>query len=165
MYQKKVLPSARMDGWVGWKKVLVTGWGRRLPWEVIRVHCKHLTWLPTHTTSRCKLMKHRVVEMVWELPEREPDPVSTWPERLEGSYYDHLGITKQAHEKDIKGAFRKLSMLVHPDKNPTLNEKAKRLFQQVLEAYECLIDPQQRWIYDQSLMPPHTTWWDSRNHW
>ena len=38
-------------------------------WEVIRVHRKHLTWLPTHTTSRCKLMKHRVVEMVWELPE------------------------------------------------------------------------------------------------
>ncbi|KAF3353582.1 Ankyrin repeat domain-containing protein 11 [Verticillium dahliae VDG1] len=62
-------------------------------------------------------------------------------------YYNLLGIDKQASDREIKSAYRKLSKKYHPDKNPG-DETAKEKFVQVSEAYEALIDPEQRRIYD-----------------
>lgn len=63
------------------------------------------------------------------------------------SYYDILGIQKDANESDIKKAYRSLSLKYHPDRNQT--EEAKVKIQQINEAYETLGDPAMRKGYDQ----------------
>jgi molecular chaperone DnaJ len=40
----------------------------------------------------------------------------------ERSYYDILGVAKDADEKDLKAAFRKKAMEHHPDRNPGCND-------------------------------------------
>ena len=47
----------------------------------------------------------------------------------EKSYYDTLGISKDASAADIKKAYRKLAVKWHPDKNPTNQEEAQQKFQ------------------------------------
>ncbi|KAK0373145.1 DnaJ domain-containing protein [Colletotrichum limetticola] len=63
-------------------------------------------------------------------------------------YYNLLGISKKASDREIKSAYRKLSKKYHPDKNPG-DDSAKDKFVEVSEAYEALIDPETRKIYDQ----------------
>jgi molecular chaperone DnaJ len=62
-------------------------------------------------------------------------------------FYETLGVAKGADEKDLKGAFRKLAMKYHPDKNPG-DAEAERKFKEIGEAYETLKDPQKRAAYD-----------------
>ncbi|KAI1381040.1 DnaJ-domain-containing protein [Hypoxylon crocopeplum] len=63
-------------------------------------------------------------------------------------FYNILGIDRQATDKQIKSAYRQLSKKYHPDKNPG-DPTAKDKFVEVSEAYEALIDPESRRIYDQ----------------
>ncbi len=63
-------------------------------------------------------------------------------------YYKILGIYKNATQKDIKSAYRKLARKYHPDLNPD-NKDAKKNFQQINEANEVLSDPEKRKKYDQ----------------
>ena len=49
--------------------------------------------------------------------------------------------------QDVKKAFRKLSLQLHPDKNP--DPDAANRFAEVTEAYEVLSDPEKRGVYDQ----------------
>jgi curved DNA-binding protein len=63
-------------------------------------------------------------------------------------YYKILGIDKNATQKDIKSAYRKLARKYHPDLNPD-NKDAKKNFQQINEANEVLSDPEKRKKYDQ----------------
>lgn len=63
-------------------------------------------------------------------------------------YYKVLGVNKNATEKEIKDAFRKLARKFHPDLNPNDGE-AKKKFQQINEANEVLSDPEKRKKYDQ----------------
>ncbi len=62
------------------------------------------------------------------------------------NYYQILGIKKDARTKEIKTAYRELSLKFHPDKNPDQNAKSK--FIEVVEAYEVLSDPEIREDYD-----------------
>ncbi|MDM8259091.1 molecular chaperone DnaJ [Limosilactobacillus vaginalis] len=65
----------------------------------------------------------------------------------EESYYDILGVKKDASEKEINRAYRKLAAKYHPDINhePGAEEK----FKKINEAHEVLSDPQKRAQYDQ----------------
>jgi DnaJ-related protein SCJ1 len=63
-------------------------------------------------------------------------------------FYNLLGISKTATERDIKRAYRTLSKKYHPDKNPN-NSSAHAKFVEVAEAYEALSDSNLRKIYDQ----------------
>ena len=49
-------------------------------------------------------------------------------------YYETLGVSKTADEKDLKSAFRKMAMKYHPDKNPG-DAAAEQKFKDVNEAY------------------------------
>ncbi|UWD34372.1 molecular chaperone DnaJ [Mesomycoplasma molare] len=62
-------------------------------------------------------------------------------------YYEVLGVDKNATEKDIKIAYRKLAMKYHPDKNKESDAEEK--FKEVNEAYEILSDSQKRQQYDE----------------
>ncbi len=63
-------------------------------------------------------------------------------------YYKVLGCERNATEKELKTAYRKLAHLYHPDKNPG-DKSAEDKFKQLNEAYEVLSDPQKRTKYDQ----------------
>lgn len=62
-------------------------------------------------------------------------------------YYQTLGIEKNADEKEIKRAFRKLAQKYHPDKNPG-DAEAERRFKEINEAYTVLADKDKRSKYD-----------------
>ncbi len=63
------------------------------------------------------------------------------------SFYDVLGVSKDASESEIKSAYRKLARQYHPDLHPG-DEEAANKFKEVSEAYETLSDPQKKAEYD-----------------
>lgn len=63
-------------------------------------------------------------------------------------YYAVLGVSKEATEKEIKQAYRKLARKYHPDVNPG-NKEAEEKFKEISEANEVLSDKEKRAKYDQ----------------
>ncbi len=62
-------------------------------------------------------------------------------------YYEVLGVSKNASVDEIKSAYKRLAKAHHPDVSS--DSKAKEKFQEILEAYTILSDPQKRSNYDQ----------------
>ncbi|MBV9102864.1 MAG: DnaJ domain-containing protein [Candidatus Eremiobacteraeota bacterium] len=63
-------------------------------------------------------------------------------------YYEVLGVPKNAAQKDIKSAYRKLARKWHPDANPNNQRAAEEKFKEIQEAYEVLGDSEKRKKYD-----------------
>ena len=63
------------------------------------------------------------------------------------TFYDVLGVERNASDEEIKKAFRKLAVKYHPDRG---GDEAK--FKEISEAYETLSNPDKRKEYDQMLM-------------
>ena len=65
-------------------------------------------------------------------------------------YYEILGVKRDATPEEIKKAYRKLALEYHPDRHPPEKRKwAEEKFKEISEAYEVLMDPEKRRIYDQ----------------
>ena len=62
-------------------------------------------------------------------------------------YYKVLGVSKDASEKEIKKAYRKLARKYHPDINPN-DKTAEKKFKEINEANQVLSDPDNRKKYD-----------------
>jgi molecular chaperone DnaJ len=62
-------------------------------------------------------------------------------------YYAILGVPRNATEKEIKAAYRKLARQYHPDVNPG-DKQAEEKFKEINEAYQVLSDPEKRAAYD-----------------
>jgi DnaJ-class molecular chaperone len=69
--------------------------------------------------------------------------------------YNILEIKKEATQNDIRGAYKKLALQWHPDKN---DDKifAEQKFKKICEAYSILSNPEQRRLYDLSTFPEYS---------
>lgn len=65
--------------------------------------------------------------------------------------YTVLGVASDANKDEIKTAFRRLAMLVHPDQNPD-DFGAQERFAEINAAYQLLGDPHRRSLFDQGLI-------------
>ena len=67
---------------------------------------------------------------------------------MKTGYYELLEVSETATDADLKRAYRKKALQLHPDKNPDDIEGATQRFALVRAAYEVLSDPQERSWYD-----------------
>lgn len=63
-------------------------------------------------------------------------------------YYEVLGVAKDASERDIKKAYKRLAMKYHPDRTAGDKELEEK-FKEIKEAHEVLTDGNKRAAYDQ----------------
>ena len=71
--------------------------------------------------------------------------------KSETSYYKILGVNENASNHELRKAFCKLSIELHPDTTSLEIDVAKSKFQEVLEAYEHLNNSNLRKIYDEKI--------------
>ena len=71
--------------------------------------------------------------------------------KSETSYYKILGVNEDASSYELRKAFCKLSIELHPDTTSLEIDVAKSKFQEVLEAYENLNNSKLRKIYDEKI--------------
>lgn len=77
-----------------------------------------------------------------DIKRNECDPI--WYETL--NYYERLGVSKEASEKEIRTAYKKLVLVHHPDKGGQ-----EAVFKLLNEAHECLNDQDLKSTYDSKL--------------
>ncbi|KAK8723464.1 hypothetical protein OTU49_011723 [Cherax quadricarinatus] len=77
-------------------------------------------------------------------------------EEVNQNFYELLGVTQDAPLSEIKKAYRRLSLLTHPDKNDSPDAEEK--FRQLVSVYEILRDEEQRAHYDQLLIDGLPDW-------
>ena len=63
------------------------------------------------------------------------------------NYYEILGVAKNATAEEVKKAYRRLAIKLHPDTNPDNPDTAEK-FKLLTEAYGVLIDPSKKRLYD-----------------
>jgi DnaJ homolog subfamily A member 5 len=69
-------------------------------------------------------------------------------QNVKTSYYELLGVQRNATEDEIKKAYRRKALELHPDRNYGNEQEATSIFAEVQSAYEVLSDPQERAWYD-----------------
>ncbi|KAH0952801.1 hypothetical protein HN011_012255 [Eciton burchellii] len=77
-------------------------------------------------------------------------------EEVNENFYNVLGITQSANASEIKKAFRRLSLQLHPDKNSA--EDAEQQFRKLVAVYDILKDPGKRQKYDNVLVNGLPNW-------
>ncbi|PYI26540.1 DnaJ-domain-containing protein [Aspergillus indologenus CBS 114.80] len=76
------------------------------------------------------------------------EPGTSVDENKRVGYYELLQVARDASGEEIKKAYRRKALELHPDKNFGNVENATKLFAEVQAAYEVLSDPQERAWYD-----------------
>lgn len=65
-------------------------------------------------------------------------------------FYSSLNLGKNATPEEINQSFKKLSRIIHPDKqDPRLKKYAEEAFSQLISHKEILMNPSTRYIYDE----------------
>jgi len=64
------------------------------------------------------------------------------------NYYEVLGCSRKATTKELRLAFKKKALKLHPDVNPDNRQKAERLFKEANTAFQVLSDEKKRREYD-----------------
>ncbi|XP_007526402.1 dnaJ homolog subfamily C member 1 isoform X2 [Erinaceus europaeus] len=77
-------------------------------------------------------------------------------EEVQLNFYQFLGVQQDASSADIRKAYRRLSLTLHPDKNK--DENAETQFRQLVAIYEVLKDDERRQRYDDILINGLPDW-------
>ncbi|KAG9431971.1 dnaJ subfamily C member 1 [Apis mellifera carnica] len=77
-------------------------------------------------------------------------------EEVNQNFYEILGVPQAANASEIKKAFRRLSLQLHPDKNSA--EDAEQQFRKLVAVYDILKDPGKRQRYDNVLINGLPNW-------
>lgn len=72
------------------------------------------------------------------------------------NFYEYMEITNDASTSDVKRAYRKMSLILHPDRNSA--DDADEKFRWLASIYEILKDPERRAIYDRVLVEGLPDW-------
>lgn len=82
--------------------------------------------------------------------DNEEDPAESSTNKGDtSSLYEVLGVERTASQQEIKKAYHRLALRLHPDKNPG-DEEAKEKFQQLQKVISILGDEEKRAVYDQT---------------
>eukprot|EP00878_Enallax_costatus_P001978 GHUV01002142.1.p1 GENE.GHUV01002142.1~~GHUV01002142.1.p1 ORF type:complete len:469 (+),score=172.40 GHUV01002142.1:158-1564(+) len=89
-------------------------------------------------------------------PKEQPEDPSVTPEQRRvvqqilaaKGFYEVLGVSKDASDADIKQAYKKLALRLHPDKNRA--NHADEAFKLLSKAFSCLSNPDKRAYYDRT---------------
>ncbi|XP_075443665.1 dnaJ homolog subfamily C member 1 isoform X4 [Ascaphus truei] len=96
----------------------------------------------------------------WQIPCRAWDngdlELFDLVEEIQQNFYQFLGVEQDASSADIRKAYRKLSLTLHPDKNK--EENAETQFRQLVAIYEVLKDEERRQRYDDILVNGLPDW-------
>lgn len=99
----------------------------------------------------CRETRHSLFSIInmrfsdWQAQEKEGAGMAV--KTAKRDYYEVLGVRRDAEEKEIKHAYRKLAKQYHPDTNAG-DRNAEQRFKEATEAYEILSDPEKRKQYD-----------------
>ncbi len=77
-------------------------------------------------------------------------------------FYQILGVSPQASEREIKAAYRRLAKRYHPDVNPS--PTAAQDFARITEAYRVLSDRRLRALYDRGMLADYEQYLRQREH-
>ncbi|CAD6884306.1 unnamed protein product [Tilletia controversa] len=80
--------------------------------------------------------------------QRRKRRIGTDENPLDMTFYDTLGLPASATQDEIKKAYRKLAIKLHPDKNPN-NPEVEEMFKMLATAYQVLSDPALRHKYNE----------------
>ncbi|RIB10670.1 DnaJ domain-containing protein [Gigaspora rosea] len=101
---------------------------------------------PTSSPST-STREHRQGRQVGEYTTEQAEAVKRIRSCKTHDYYAILGINKDANDSEVKKAYRKLALQMHPDKNAAPG--ADEAFKMVSKAFQILSDPQKRAIFDE----------------
>ncbi|XP_069494393.1 dnaJ homolog subfamily C member 1 [Ambystoma mexicanum] len=108
-------------------------------------------WSPFHPVLLlCGLMP---LSLAWDSGDLE---LFDLVEEIQRNFYEFLGVEQDASSVDIRKAYRRLSLLLHPDKNK--DEDAETQFRQLVSIYEVLKDEERRQRYDDILVNGLPDW-------
>lgn len=81
------------------------------------------------------------------------------------TYYEMLGVERNASVDEIRAAYKEIARVYHPDSNffgeivdEPLSGESLEKFQRITEAYNTLNDPAKRKAYDQTILPEFRDW-------
>lgn len=97
-----------------------------------------------------------VLARSWAIPWRVTARGETQGEDAMSNFYAILGVSRQASEREIKAAYRRLAKRYHPDVNPS--PTAAEDFARITEAYRVLSNRRLRALYDRGLLADYETY-------
>ena len=94
--------------------------------------------------------------LAWDDAEMEIFDLVEEVNTIEKNFYEYMEITNEATTSDIRKAYRRLSLILHPDKNDA--EDASLKFRWLAAIYDVLKDSDKRKIYDRVLVEGLPDW-------